>query len=278
MTPTGWRSRTRLPAGWRPDFILLDLAGEPDSGSGRGRAPVPVIGLAAGGEASATARRRGSGGDATGSWRGPPSIASGRAIQSADWDDLRSLIDREWPADRRSGRRPPSRRRRRAIDRTRSSRRWTRTPSTSMRPARSQRPWHRLARSASSAVSPTIAACSPSPPPSSSRRETWFAEAAPERRRTGLDRDPLLQPARVHPACLESVLRWTRPPLRAAAGRQRLDGRHAGYLEEIRAAAGAGSGRGDPQHDQPGLPRRLQPGASSEREDATWCCSTTTPS
>ena len=85
----------RLPGGWRPDFVLLDLASRTIP-AWPWSAPVPVIGLVpAVGLASSPDRR---------AWRRCDRILAGtvadraRSCDSpADRDDLFAAIDREWP-------------------------------------------------------------------------------------------------------------------------------------------------------------------------------------
>ncbi len=86
----------RLPAVWRPDFVLLDLT----NGSfpvWTWTAPLPIVGLAAVEEADPLPARR--------TWRRCDRIIAGpiaRRVRSngsrADWDELQAMIDREWPA------------------------------------------------------------------------------------------------------------------------------------------------------------------------------------
>ena len=151
----------RLPAGWRPDFLLLDLSVAPIP-TWSWTAPVPVVGLAPIGDAASGPARR--------LWRRCDRILAGPAVDRArlsdspaDWDALIAALDREWPeiALRAAGRRAGGDAGRRS---PRSSGPWTTTPSTSMRPAPFTRPWVPAARSGAVAGSPMTAGCSPTPP------------------------------------------------------------------------------------------------------------------
>ncbi len=227
-----WPSiEAQLPAGWRPDFILLDLGSFPAL-HWPCSAPPPVIGLAPDGDVAP--------GPASRLWQWCDRIVAGAVAQRihsfgspADWDALIALLDREWPsitaraAGRRAGRRTEK-----PIDRTG----WAlennpfdveaaRELFNNLSDSGERRLARRFAyeRRLLSEAAPELV------PP-----ESWFDVAPP----SDDDRASIVilccNQIECTRACLESVLRWTRRPFELLLVDNGSTDETPGYLHEIR--------------------------------------------
>jgi GT2 family glycosyltransferase/tetratricopeptide (TPR) repeat protein len=218
----------RVPAGWRPDFILLDLSNGPVPMWPQST-PFPVVGLAHGGDVVSGLARR--------SWEQCDRIVAGPIVHRvrsngspADWDDLRALIDREWPAikARAASRRqagatvegPQSALENDPFDLD-AARELFKELSASGEHRRSRHLAHD--RRLLSQRAPELV------PP-----ESWFENAPPPDDERASIVILCCNQVQFTRACLESVLRWTRRPYELLLVDNGSTDETPAYLEEIR--------------------------------------------